>query len=214
MPDAAGRRRAVYVALVVAAITMSVIPSAAASTSAPNGINRFLYALGQVESGGRYDARNSYSGAYGKYQIMPANWPGWAKLYIGSSTAPQTPANQERVARGKVIDLHHWLNSWPNVAHWWLTGSGERNQAKWSTSSKAYVAKIMKIYHATSNPQAAPPKPPAPAKTVTTRRIQETNAGIAYAGRWDTARYPGYSRRPRPLLGTERGDGDLHALRE
>ena len=194
MREAIGRRRAVPVAIFVAAIIVSVVP-AAASSAAPSGINRFLYALGQVESGGRYDARNSFSGAYGKYQIMPANWPGWAKLYIGSSTAPQTPANQERVARGKVIDLHHWLDSWPNVAHWWLTGSGERNHARWSASSTAYVAKIMKIFHATSDSKASPKPNPPPkhAPGVTTRRIQETNAGIAYGGRWDSARYKGYS---------------------
>lgn len=122
MTEAVGRRRAVYVAIIVAAILASVIPVASTSAAAPGGINRFLYALGQVESGGRYDARNAYSGAYGKYQIMPANWPGWAKLYVGNAKAPQTPRNQERVARGKVIDLHRWLDTWPNVAHWWLTG--------------------------------------------------------------------------------------------
>jgi hypothetical protein len=196
LTDVAGRRRAVYVAIVAAAVIVSIIPAAASSASAPPGTNRFLYALGQVESGGRYDARNAYSGAYGKYQIMPANWPGWAKLYIGSSTAPQTPANQERVARGKVIDLYRWLDTWPNVAHWWLTGSGERNHAKWSSSSRAYVAKIMKVFRATTNAEAKshklPPPPPAPVG-VTTRRIQETNAGIAYAGRWASARYSGYA---------------------
>ena len=140
MLEVAGRRRAVYVAIIVATVIVSVIPAAATSAAAPRGINRFLYALGQVESGGRYDARNSFSGAYGKYQIMPANWPGWAKLYLGNSKAPQTPANQERVARGKVIDLHHWLDTWPNVAHWWLTGSSERNQARWSSSSTPRAA--------------------------------------------------------------------------
>jgi hypothetical protein len=196
LTDVAGRRRAVYVAIVAAAVIVSIIPAAASSASAPAGTDRFLYALGEVESGGRYDARNAYSGAYGKYQIMPANWPGWAKLYIGSSTAPQTPANQERVARGKVIDLHRWLDTWPNVAHWWLTGSGERNHARWSSSSRAYVAKIMKLFHATTNAEAKshkPPPPPAPPAGVSTRRIQESNAGIAYAGRWDSARYGGYS---------------------
>ena len=87
---------------------------------------------------------------------MPSNWPGWAKLYVGSSTAPQTPVNQEKVARGKVTALYNWLDTWPNVAHWWLTGSGERNQALWSTYSQAYVAKIMKIYR-TPSPRRPPP---------------------------------------------------------
>ena len=203
MPDVVGRRRAVSVAIFVAAIVVSIIPAAATSATAPAGINRFLYALGQVESGGNYTARNATSGAYGKYQIMPANWPGWAKLYIGSSTAPQTPVNQEKVARGKVTALHNWLDSWHNVAHWWLTGSGERNQALWSTYSKSFVAKVMKIYNTVSEETAAADVgavAAAPAKPVvgvvvitTTRRIQETNAGIAYAGRWASASHPGYS---------------------
>lgn len=199
MPEVAGRRRAVPVALLVAAVIVSVIPAAATSATAPPGINRFLYALGEVESGGNYYARNPYSGAYGKYQIMPANWPTWARLYIGISTAPQTPANQEKVARGKVTDLYRWLDTWPNVAHWWLTGSGERNQALWSTYSKYYVAKIMKIYAAVSDTQAAiaagvaPTTPPVGVVDMTIRRIQESNAGIAYAGRWASARHSGYA---------------------
>ena len=45
----------------------------------PPGLGKFMNAIGQVESGGRYDARNKSSGAYGKYQIMPSNWPAWAK---------------------------------------------------------------------------------------------------------------------------------------
>ena len=75
------------------------------SATPPPGLERFLYAFGQVESGGSYTARNSRSGAYGKYQIMPCNWAVWASIYIGSSTAPQTPANQEIVAHRKVTAL-------------------------------------------------------------------------------------------------------------
>ena len=203
MPDVAGRRRAVFVALAVAAIVLSLIPFAASSTTPPPGINRFLYALGQVESGGNYYARNATTGAYGKYQIMPSNWPAWAKLYVGSSTAPWTPVNQETVARGKVTALYGWLDTWPNVAHWWLTGSGERNQAYWSSYSKYFVAKVMKIYDnvsddlAAADTMAAPPTPAPPPVGVisTTRRIPETNIGIAYAGRWQSARHNGYADR-------------------
>jgi hypothetical protein len=178
---------------------VSIIPAAATSATAPRGINRFLYALGQIESGGNYYARNAYSGAYGKYQIMPANWPGWARLYIGSSTAPWSPVNQEKVARGKVTDLHHWLDSWQNVAHWWLTGSGDRNRRHWSDSSKAYVAKVMKLFRGVSETEAAKDvgakskPPPVGVVDVTTRRIQETNADIAYVGGWVAARHKGYS---------------------
>jgi Transglycosylase-like domain len=202
LPDVAGRRRAVFVALSIAAIVVSVIPLAASSATAPPGINRFLYALGQVESGGNYYARNSSSGAYGKYQIMPANWPSWAKLYVGSSTAPWTPVNQEKVARGKVTALWNWLDTWENVAHWWLTGSGDRNQANWSSYSRYFVAKVMKIYGAVSETTAAvdtmgeppaPTKPPLGKVVVETRRIGEASIGVAYTGRWAEARHASYA---------------------
>jgi hypothetical protein len=199
----AGRRRAVFVAITVAAIILSVVPFVAHSATEPPGINRFLYALGQVESGGSYTARNPSSGAYGKYQIIPSNWPAWAKLYVGSSSAPWTPVNQEAVARGKVTALWNWLDTWPNVAHWWLTGSGDTNRAHWSSYSKYYVDKLMKIYGNVSDVTAAedvmatPPKPVvgkavSPRTTTTTvaattRRIGEGNIGIAYTGRWRPA---------------------------
>ena len=204
MRDVVGRRRAVFVALSIAAITLSIIPFAASSATAPPGINRFLYALGQVESGGNYYARNSSSGAYGKYQIMPSNWPSWAKLYVGSSSAKWTPVNQEKVARGKVTALWHWLDSWENVAHWWLTGSGDRNKAHWSSFSRAFVAKVMKIYAnvsestAAANVKAGPATPAAPAKpplgaAAVTRHIDEMNAGITWSGSWGVARHDAYA---------------------
>ena len=190
MPDSAGRRRAVPVALLAAVLIVSIVPAPASTTTAPAGINRFLYALGQVESGGNYQARNARSGAYGKYQIMPSNWPVWARLYIGTSSAPQSPANQERVARGKVTALYRWLDTWPNVAHWWLTGSGETNHALWSASSRTYVSRLMAIYRATTLPSDTT----APAAVaIVTRHIGQSSASIAYAGGWATARFGGYT---------------------
>lgn len=205
MPDQSGRRRAVLLVALALLLLPQMVPAAVTSAPVPPGLERFLYALGEVESGGNYQARNPVSGAYGKYQIMPANWPAWAKLYVGSASAPQTPVNQEKVAHGKVTALYWWLDSWPVVAHWWLTGSAERNPARWSAYSAKYVARIMALYKAT--PDSALPPPPAPpaappasaaadaAATRTTRRIQETNAGIAYAGRWSTAGHRGYAGR-------------------
>lgn len=195
MPDVPGRRRAVPAALVVAAFVVSILPAGASSASAPPGIDRFLHALGEVESGGNYTALNPVSGAYGKYQILPSNWPAWALKYLGSSSAPQTPANQEKVARGKVADLYVWLDTWPNVAHWWLTGSGERNQALWSSYSKTYVAKIMAIYNATTDADVgiAPSPPPVGVVVVATRRIPETSADIAYSRGWAPASHEAYA---------------------
>lgn len=115
-------------------------------------IDRFMRALAQQESGGNYRARNDTSGAYGKYQIMPSNWPAWAKKYLGNRNAPQTPRNQEIVAKGKLQDLHRWLGSWAMVAHWWLTGDDTRSVRLWSDSSTRYVNNVMGMAGAGSVP--------------------------------------------------------------
>ena len=194
MPDVAGRRRAVSVALLAAALLVSIVPTIANSAAAPPGLERFLYALGQVESGGSYTARNATSGAYGKYQIMPASWAAWAKLYLGSSTAPQTPTNQEIVAHRKVTALHVWLDTWPTVAHWWLTGSSERNANLWSSYSRSYVQKIMTIYYNTSDAAGS-----VVVKTAwidsSDRQVGDSSAAIVYRYAWASARYGGYTGR-------------------
>ena len=107
-----GRLKAVLVATFATVILVGVLGPATTLAANPPGLARFMYAMGQVESGGRYTARNRSSGAYGKYQIMPSNWPSWAKRYLGSSSARQTPRNQEKVAAGKFTSLHRSLDSW------------------------------------------------------------------------------------------------------
>lgn len=117
-----------------------------ASDTSDIGLDQFMAAIAKVESGGRYTARNKSSGAYGKYQIMPANWAGWAKKYLGDASAAQTPENQEKVVRGKMGDLYKWLGDYRAVAHWWLTGGSKDNQvnpAAWSSSSRRYVDNVM-----------------------------------------------------------------------
>ncbi len=193
MPDVVGRRRAVPAALLTAVLLVSIFPAVGTSASAPPNIDRFLYALGRVESGGRYTARNASSGAYGKYQIMPASWAGWARAYLGSSSAPQTPKNQETVARRKVTALYNWLDVWPTVAHWWLTGSSQRNAKLWSSYSRSYVAKVMKAMGSGG----------AAAKGTSSRawidakdtRLNDTAAAIAYGPGWRSANYSAYAGR-------------------
>jgi hypothetical protein len=46
---------------------------------------RFIWAVGIQESGGSYDAINSVSGALGRWQVMPANVPGWTAKAVGHS---------------------------------------------------------------------------------------------------------------------------------
>jgi hypothetical protein len=106
---------------------------------------RFMWAMAGQESGWDYYARNASSGAFGKYQIMPFNWPAWAERYLGDAEADQTPFNQEKVAFGKIRDLYQWLGSWRRVAYWWLTGSSERSQRRWSDYARGYVDRIMAL---------------------------------------------------------------------
>jgi hypothetical protein len=194
--DALGRRRAVLTAFVAATIFLTIAPAGISSATPPAGLEPFLYALGQVESGGSYTARNSTSGAYGKYQILPSSWAAWARTYLGSSTAPQTPANQELVAHRKVTALYVWLDTWPAVAHWWLTGDGERNPALWSSFSRTYVNRVMAIMKTAQASETF-----ASANRSTSwldghdTRVQETAAAIVYRGHWSTARYSGYAGR-------------------
>jgi hypothetical protein len=168
--------------LVVILLTAALVPLPVAAADPP-GTDRFLKALGQVESGGRYDARNPTSGARGKYQIMPANWPSWAKKYLGSSTAAWTWRNQEKVARGKVKDLHRWLKAWPSVAHWWLTGNGDTNRNRWSGYSKRYVDKVMTLYK----------KYGGTPTTTTSKSARAQETSLTYSGSWRRAQHSGYS---------------------
>jgi hypothetical protein len=106
---------------------------------------RFMWAMAGQESGRDYYARNAASGAFGKYQIMPFNWPVWSALYLADARADQTPWNQEKVAYSKIRDLYHWLGSWKRVAYWWLTGLTERRETRWTSYARGYVENIMRL---------------------------------------------------------------------
>lgn len=80
-------------------------PSSAGASVGPSGSYGggadALALVGDHESRGRYGAVNPDSGAYGKYQIMPGNWPSWAEEAGLGRGAKPTPENQEIVARHK-----------------------------------------------------------------------------------------------------------------
>jgi Transglycosylase-like domain len=181
LPHRSGRRVAATVALVALFVFTSFQAPVSANAHAPE-IDRFLYALSQVESGGRYDARNKHSGAYGRYQIMPMNWKPWAKKYIGTSRAKQTPRMQEFVARGKVHDLYHWLGSYRRVAYWWLTGKSKTSG--WSKPAKRYVNNVMAILKRTTIEKVA--------STRGVRHYTEKSEFIDYSGSWSRARHRSY----------------------
>ena len=182
-----GRLSAAVVAILSATLLLALIGPAVTAAKGPPGLSRFMWAMGEVESGGRYTARNPVSGAYGKYQILPSNWPAWARQYLGNSRAKPTPANQEKVAAGKFTSLYRSLDSWRRVAYWWLTGS--KRTTGWSSYAKRYVNKVMRLYAKaggkTSQPAAAP--------NAEVKRYSETSGLVAYSGRWRTARHHGYA---------------------
>ena len=138
--------------------------------------------LAQIESGGRYDVRNARSGAFGKYQIMPFNWPAWAGRYLGNRKAHPTPSNQERVAAGKLADLYRWLGgSWDRTAYWWLTGRHGPPET-WSPFASHYVDGVMVGFRM----RRATPPPGG------TRKLDDGGGIVRYAGAWKSARYRAY----------------------
>jgi hypothetical protein len=132
---------------------------AAARNASPPRLGEFMWGLAGQESGWNYLARNRSSGAFGKYQIMPFNWPNWSEQFLGRRWTDQTPYNQERVARAKLTNLYRWLGSWRRVAYWWLTGDTERNPRKWSTSASRYVRNVMYLMRRAPRGGVRPPRP-------------------------------------------------------
>jgi hypothetical protein len=176
-----GRRSAVFIVALATILILTASGSAALAAKSPPGLSKFKAAIGRIESGGRYTARNSTSGAYGKYQILPSNWPSWARQYLGNANARQTPANQEKVASGKMTSLYRWLGSWKRVAYWWLTGSSRTTG--WSSYAKRYVATVMRYYRAAGGKAA-----PKAARWVASERSK----AIEFTGTWRSARHRGY----------------------
>jgi Transglycosylase-like domain len=178
VPDLTGRLGLAATTSLAIVIVVTVAPVDVDAGRVPKGLTRFKAAVGSVESGGRYTARNPVTGAYGKYQILPSNWPAWARSYVGSSRAKPTPGNQERVASGKMTSLYRWLGSWRRVAYWWLTGSSRTTG--WSAASRRYVERVMAKYHGNRS------------RSANVRLIGDRSASIDYGGRWRIARHPGY----------------------
>ncbi len=179
-----GRLKAVLVASLATIILIGVIGPATTLASDPPGLARFMAALGKVESGGDYYARNATSGAYGKYQIMPLSWRAWAERYLGDANAKPTPTNQEIVATAKVRALYSSLGSWRRVAYWWLTGSSATSG--WSYYATRYVNRVMGYYNASTVVALA-------AVALPLRRYSERSATVAYAGTWASASYARYA---------------------
>lgn len=87
-----------------------------------------ISAIAGQESEGDYNATNARTGASGKYQILPSNWPEWsveAGLPAGSS---MTPENQEIVARFKLKQYEEKYGPQGAMVAWY---GGPGNAERW-----------------------------------------------------------------------------------
>ena len=181
MTVGSGRQMSVLIALAAVLLVAVAAPATTLATDPPQ-LDRFMEAVGLVESNGNHTARNAASGAYGRYQILPDNWRQWAGRYLGDADARPTPANQERVARAKMASLFRWLGSWRRVSYWWLTGSS--STSAWSPAASEYVARVMAALGGSEADEPA---------RESGRHYSERSSTIRYTGTWDPASHAGYA---------------------
>lgn len=100
-----------------------------------SGREAFINAIAGQESGGNYDAVNGRTGAAGKYQIMPENWPAWAEEAGLGADAEMTPENQEIVARYKLGEYYDKYGA-RGAAMAWYAGEGSLNYSEEALNRK------------------------------------------------------------------------------
>ncbi len=114
-----------------------------------NTFNSFRSAISAQESGGNYSARNSSSGAMGKYQIMPSNLggkgSGWDYEALGVDITPQqflsSPDLQEKIASFKLKQYYDKYGP-AGAAVAWYAGPGAVAKSSNSTASQGAYPSI------------------------------------------------------------------------
>ena len=103
-------------------------------------LQAFMTGLACTE-GGRFDALNDRTGAFGKYQVMPGNWRAWANRYMGNRYVPDgaKPGIRRSPARHGPLRQTRFVLA----AQWWLTGNAYADEALWSNGARRYVDKVM-----------------------------------------------------------------------
>ena len=105
------------------------------STGGGSAFNQFKNAIGLKESNNNYGARNSQSGAMGKYQIMPSNIKGagigWDYEALGydvsTSQFMKSPQIQEQIANYKLQQYYNKYGP-AGAAIAWYAGPGTANK--------------------------------------------------------------------------------------
>lgn len=90
--------------------------------------SKLMASFGIQESGGNYSAENGRTHAFGKYQIMPKNWPSWSQEAGLPAGSEMTPENQEKVARFKLRQYYDKYGAEGAAVAWY---SGETNAQRW-----------------------------------------------------------------------------------
>ena len=193
MPELSGRLRAVFSATLTAVLLLALVAPSITQADDPPNLDRFMAALGAVESNGRYGALNSTSGAIGKYQIMPANWASWSQRYLGDAAAEPSPENQDNVARHKLIALFGWLGDWPSVAHWWLTGDGNTDASQWSDFSRRYVDQILAVMGSERLPTRSTVVTVSVPESAGSTVYDESSRYVHFSGGWGQAELAKYN---------------------
>lgn len=98
-----------------------------------NPLQQLREGIARVESGGNYNAlgpdvprQSGIDRAYGKYQVMGANIPGWTKQALGRKMSPQeflrSPEAQEAVFRDQMTRNLQKYGTLEDAASVWFTG--------------------------------------------------------------------------------------------
>lgn len=107
---------------------------------------KFIWAVGQVESGGNYKARNTGSGALGRWQVMPANVGPWTQKALGRRMTTtefyNSPAAQDKVA-DVILGGYYDKYGWMGAASAWFSGSPViSNKSDGSNTVPQYISKV------------------------------------------------------------------------
>ncbi len=81
-------------------------------------------AYNESDTAGGYEAHNDTTGAHGRWQVMPDNWPNWAQEAGLPADAEQSPDNQNRVVAHKMTEYYSRFGNWHDVAVAWFAGPG------------------------------------------------------------------------------------------
>lgn len=123
-------------------------------------VDSLAAAIGQFESGGRYDAigqvTSSGDRAYGKYQIMGANIPSWSRETLGRQVSIQeflnSPQIQDQIATAKMGQSWARYQNPTDVASIWFTGrpyeqAGGSVSDVVGTSNDKYVTTVASLFN-------------------------------------------------------------------